>query len=58
MNHELSKTNRSTMVAAENFLEMGRGEESINEFLSHAYSAYCDFYNNVMLVSKSRYFKP
>ena len=27
MNHELSKTNRSTMVAAENFLEMGRGEE-------------------------------
>ena len=30
---------------------MSRGEESINESLSHACSAYCDFYKNLMLVS-------
>ena len=39
------------MVAAENCLKVSRGEESINKSLSHACSAYCDFYKNLMLVS-------
>ena len=38
-NHELFKTHQSTMVAAENFLKISRGEESIKKFLSNAYSA-------------------